>query len=153
MKKSRLKKTHKIAAIVAFILIATFQISTISVELFGTNTQISAVKSIILMLIPLLILAMITTGVTANKLYPGTMKGIFKVKQLRLKIAAINGLIILLPSAIVLAKWSAVAQFDSIYWTVQAIEIIAGMTNLTMIGLNIRDGIRLARKAPKNTSK
>lgn len=150
MKRHTLKSIHKVAAICALILIATFQVSTIVADFFATAVQIAYVKSAILMFIPLLILSMIATGITANKLYPNAVMGIFKVKQMRLKIAAINGMLILLPAAILLARWSESGQFDNLYWTIQILEIIAGLVNLTMIGLNIRDGIRLGRRASLN---
>ena len=134
MTKSTLKNIHKLAAICAFIFIAT-------------PAQIAYVKRVILMFVPVLMLSMIATGLTANKLYPGILKGQFKIKQIRLKIAAANGVLILLPAAIVLARWSELSEFGVLYWTVQALEIIVGLINITMIGLNIRDGIRLGRHA------
>lgn len=151
MKTKTLKNIHKVAAILAFLLITSFLTSTIIADLLATPAQISQVKSTILMFIPGLILAMMATGLSAKKLYPSAVTGKFKLKQTRLKVAAINGTLILLPAAIVLAKWSALGQFDGLYWTVQILEVIAGMTNLTMIGLNIRDGIRLGVKARKRT--
>ena len=147
MTKSTLKNIHKLAAICAFIFIATFQISTVISDIFATPAQIAYVKRVILMFVPVLMLSMIATGLTANKLYPGILKGQFKIKQIRLKIAAANGVLILLPAAIVLARWSELGEFGVLYWTVQALEIIVGLINITMIGLNIRDGIRLGRHA------
>lgn len=149
MNTKKLKKIHKIAAIFAFLFITSFLTSTIIADLFAAPQQIAQVKSTVLIFIPGLILAMMITGISAAKLYPGVMKGALKVKQTRMKIAAINGVLILLPAAIVLAKWSALGQFDDLYWAVQIVEIIAGMVNITMIGLNIRDGIRLGRSAKK----
>lgn len=149
MKTKTLKNIHKIAATLAFLFITSFLTSTIIADIFATPAQIAQVKQTILLCIPGLILAMIATGKSAKILYPGTMTGAFKVKQRRMKIAAVNGTLILLPAAILLAKWSALDQFDSLYWSVQILEIIAGVTNLTMLGLNIRDGIRLGRKAKK----
>lgn len=151
MKTKTLKNIHKVAAILAFLLITSFLTSTIIADLLATPEKIAQVKNTILMFIPILILAMIATGLSAKKLYPSAVTGKFKLKQTRLKVAAINGTLILLPAAIVLAKWSALGQFDGLYWTVQILEVIAGMTNLTMIGLNIRDGIRLGVKAKKRT--
>ncbi|SGZ02193.1 Putative uncharacterized protein [Moritella viscosa] len=153
MNTKTLKNIHKTAAIFALVLITSFLTSTIIADLLATPQQITYVKSTILMFIPALILAMIVTGTSAKKLYPGAMKSVFKIKQTRMKVAAINGVIILLPAAIILARWSALGQFDGLYWTVQILEIIAGMTNLTMIGLNIRDGIRLGYKAKKRTAR
>ncbi|QUM77156.1 hypothetical protein HWV00_13440 [Moritella sp. 24] len=149
MNRNTLKNIHKIAASLAFILIATFQVSTILADTFATERLIADVKSTILVFVPVLMLAMMATGISANKLYTGTMKGVFKTKQTRMKIAAINGIFVLLPAAVILARWSEQGQFDTLYWTVQGIEIITGLVNLTMIGLNIRDGIRLGRKAKK----
>lgn len=151
MKTKTLKNIHKVAAILAFLLITSFLTSTIIADLLATPEKIAQVKNTILMFIPILILAMIATGLSAKKLYPSAVTGKFKLKQTRLKVAAINGTLILLPAAVVLAKWSALGQFDGLYWTVQILEVIAGMTNLTMIGLNIRDGIRLGVKAKKRT--
>ncbi|WP_017220534.1 hypothetical protein [Moritella dasanensis] len=151
MKTKTLKNIHKVAAILAFLLITSFLTSTIIADLLATPEKIAQVKNTILMFIPILILAMMATGLSAKKLYPSAVTGKFKLKQTRLKVAAINGTLILLPAAIVLAKWSALGQFDGLYWTVQILEVIAGMTNLTMIGLNIRDGIRLGVKAKKRT--
>lgn len=153
MTKSTLKNIHKIAAMLAFLLIATFQVSTIYADIFATTVQIAQVKSTILMFIPVLILAMMATGVSANKLYAGPMTGVFKSKQIRMKIAAFNGMLILLPAAIVLARWSEHGQFNTLYWFVQGLEILAGLINLTMIGLNIRDGIRLGMNAKKRIAK
>jgi len=153
MNTKTLRNIHKTAAILALVLITSFLTSTIIADLFATPQQIAHVKSTILMFIPGLILAMMVTGISAKKLYPGVMKGALKIKETRMKIAAINGVIVLLPAAIVLARWSALGQFDGLYWTVQILEIIAGMINLTMIGLNIRDGIRLGAKAKKRTAR
>lgn len=153
MNTKTLKNIHKIAAILALVLITSFLTSTIIADLLATPQQIAHVKNTILMFIPGLILAMMVTGISAKKLYPGAMKGALKIKETRMKIAAINGVIVLLPAAIVLARWSALGQFDGLYWAVQILEIIAGMTNLTMIGLNIRDGIRLGSKAKKRTAR
>ncbi|PKH08124.1 hypothetical protein [Moritella sp. Urea-trap-13] len=149
MKTQTLKSIHKAAAILAFLLITSFLSSTIIADVLATPAQIAQVKHTILLFIPGLIAAMMVTGKSAKILYPGAMTGVFKIKQRRMKLAAINGTLILLPAAIVLAKWSALDQFDELYWAVQILEIIAGTTNLTMIGLNIRDGIRLGHNAKK----
>ena len=45
----------------------------------------------------------------------------------------------------------AAASFDAAFYTVQAIELLAGAANITFLGLNMRDGLkmkgRLRRKA------
>ena len=149
---SSLKFIHKIAAICAFLLIVTFFSSTVIADLWGSEETIVQVKQLILFAVPLLVLAMMATGITANKIYRAKPKGIFAAKQTRMKIAAANGLIILIPAACFLALWSGRGQFDQVYWVVQAVELIAGFTNAVLMGLNIRDGIRLAKKRPAKSA-
>jgi hypothetical protein len=44
----------------------------------------------------------------------------------------------------VLNRWAAAGSFDITFYIVQAVELIAGATNLTLMGLNVRDGLRMA---------
>lgn len=57
-----------------------------------------------------------------------------------------NGLLILIPAALYLAAVASLGEFDSRFYGVQAVELIAGAANLTLIFLNIRDGFYLARR-------
>lgn len=57
---------------------------------------------------------------------------------------AANGLLVLVPCAIVLNRWAAAGTFDTAFYVVQAIELIAGAANLALMGLNARDGLRMA---------
>lgn len=147
MNRVIMKRIHKTAAIIAFLLIVSFFLSSLLADIFGDYDAISQVKQTILYSVGLLVIAMMTTGITASKLYGAKVKGALAVKQKRMKIAAANGVVILIPAAIFLARWSAAGQFDSLYWTVQVIELIAGATNAILLGLNIRDGIRLSHAA------
>lgn len=61
-------------------------------------------------------------------------------------INAANGLLILLPSAIYLQGRVAAGTFDSVFYTVQGIELLAGAVNITLMGLNIRDARRMAAR-------
>ena len=57
---------------------------------------------------------------------------------------AANGLLVLVPCAIALNRWAAAGTFDTTFYVVQAIELIAGATNFALMGLNVRDGRRMA---------
>lgn len=59
-------------------------------------------------------------------------------------IIAANGILVLVPCAIVLAHWANAGAFDARFYLVQAIELLAGATNLALMGLNIRDGLRMS---------
>ncbi|MBY5945024.1 hypothetical protein KUW02_07175 [Photobacterium rosenbergii] len=137
---------HRLAGGLAFLLIVTFFISSVAVDLLGDSVQIAAVKQAILYGVGVLIPAMMATGISSAKLYSGKAKGALATKQLRMKLAAVNGTLILLPAAVVLAQWSAVGQFDVWYWRLQGLELIAGATNAILLGLNIRDGVRMSKK-------
>lgn len=144
MNRVTMKRIHKMAAVIAFLMIVSFFSSSLFADIFGDHEIIAQVKQTILYSVGLLVIAMMTTGITANKLYGAKVQGALAVKQKRMKIAAANGVVILIPAAIFLARWSVAGQFDSLYWTVQGIELIAGATNAILLGLNIRDGIRLS---------
>lgn len=146
MKRTILKNVHRIAGGVALLMIMTFFLSSVIADLFGSYETITLVKQAILQWVALLVLSMMAVGISGKKLYPVTPKGIFAVKSTRMKIAAFNGVVILLPAAYFLAAWSAEGLFDTRYWSLQIIELIAGATNAAMISLNIRDGIRLGKK-------
>jgi len=67
-----------------------------------------------------------------------------------MKIVAANGLLILLPSAFVLASWANAGRFDAMFYALQGVELLAGAVNFSLLALNMRDGLKLSgRLAPK----
>lgn len=66
------------------------------------------------------------------------------LKNKRMPFIAANGLLVLMPCAIVLNQWASAGIFDTRFYFVQLIELIAGATNLALMGLNMRDGLRLS---------
>ena len=69
-------------------------------------------------------------------------------KKRRMRLIAANGLLILLPSAWFLAGLAAEARYDSVFMAVQGVELLAGAVNITLISLNMRDGLRLRANPP-----
>ena len=67
-------------------------------------------------------------------------------KKKRMPFIAANGIIVLIPSAIFLNHAAATADFNTIFYIVQSIELCAGAINLFLIGLNMRDGFRMSGK-------
>jgi len=57
-----------------------------------------------------------------------------------------NGLLVLVPSALYLAALAARGDFGVGFYVVRALELITGATNLTVMTLNIHDGLRLTRR-------
>jgi hypothetical protein len=60
-----------------------------------------------------------------------------------------NGLLVLLPSAYALASMANAGRFDGLFYAVQALELAAGAINITLLALNMRDGVRLRVYRPE----
>lgn len=138
-----LRIVHPIAGALALIVIATFWIATALSELFGTPGTIIAVKITIpwgfLVLIPLLASA----GATGAKLAGDRRRGLAESKSKRMPIIAANGILVLVPAALFLAQKAKAGALDGTFFAVQGLELLAGALNLVLLGLNLRDGLRL----------
>ena len=146
-------RVHALAGLVGFFTILSFWTSTVVVELFAGPLAVAAVKSWILNGMVVLIPAMVIAGASGMSLGRKRRDPLTKAKKTRMPLIAINGLIILVPAAVYLAWKANAGVFDGWFYTVQAIELVAGAANLIMMGLNIRDGLRLtgrlARPVPR----
>ncbi|UTM59134.1 hypothetical protein L4174_020700 [Photobacterium sp. CCB-ST2H9] len=142
-----LGSVHRIAAITAFVLIASFFSASLMSELFAGQQTVVVVKQLIGDAVWILLLLMAVTGSTGTKLAPGVHSGHGPLgqKKQRMPIVAANGIIVLLPSALYLSHLAALGQFDRSFYWVQSIELTAGAVNLTLMGLNIRDARRFRK--------
>ena len=138
-----IKLIHPIAGAVAVATIATFWLSTALSELFGSHELITSVKTAIpwgfLLLIPALAAAQ-SSGVILAK---GRRAGLIGAKFKRMPFIVANGILVLMPSALFLAAKARAAEFDGTFYAVQALELLAGATNITLLGLNMRDGLKM----------
>lgn len=139
------KQVHLVAGLLATLTIATFFSSTVVVELFGSPEAIAQVKRLIVtpglwILVP----AIAATGGTGFALSKSRQGRLVAVKLKRMPFIAANGLLILIPCALFLNSWAAQGLFDGRFYLVQGLELLAGATNLVLMGLNIRDGFRLS---------
>ena len=139
------KKAHLIAGLLATLTIAVFFLSTVIVELLGSHEAVATVKSLIV--IPGLFILVPTIAATGGSGFTlsKSMKGrLVEAKKKRMPFIAGNGLLILLPSAIFLDRWASVGAFDATFYSLQGVELLAGAVNLTLMGLNIRDGMTMS---------
>ncbi|KCZ85429.1 hypothetical protein HAD_07090 [Hyphomonas adhaerens MHS-3] len=141
-----MKRIHPIAGFVGFLTILCFWMSTLVVELFGNAAAILAVKTGILWGMIVLVPSLAITGATGFRLAGPVRTGLVRAKQRRMPVIAANGLLILVPCAFVLQRLAAESQFTPMFYALQALELLAGAVNLTLIGLNIRDGLRMTRR-------
>ncbi|ASQ90164.1 hypothetical protein CHL67_03775 [Prosthecochloris sp. GSB1] len=137
-------KIHRFAGITAFCTIALFWLSTVFVELFGTHESIACVKRGIVLGMWLVIPAIITTGITGTILGKNRKEKLVEGKKRRMPFIALNGLLILVPSAIFLDHCASNGNYGSFFYAIQGLELTAGALNLILIGSSIRDGLRLS---------
>lgn len=147
---------HKAAAVLATALIATFWLSTTVSELFLSEAAVVAVKTAIPWGFAILIPAIAVAGMTGLRMAKGRTAGPLGAKRRRMPMVAANGIIVLVPAALFLAARAQAGAFDATFYAVQVLELLAGAVNLTLLGLNIRDGRRMTvgrrRKAAAQTA-
>lgn len=147
------KLIHPIAGTVAILTIATFWLSTVFVELFGSRAAIVTVKTALPWALLLLIPALAITGGTGFSLSKGRRPKLITTKIKRTATSGANGLLVLVPSALFLAYKAGAAEFDTAFYLVQGIELIAGAVNLTLLGLNMRDGVKMTGRFRRRRAK
>jgi hypothetical protein len=138
-----IRRIHPIAGATALAIIATFWTSTAAVELFGDASAVAIVKRAILWGLLLLIPATALAGATGAKLAEGRTGPVVTGKKRRMPVIAMNGVFILIPCAFYLDSLATRGEFGSFFWAAQALELMAGAVNITLLSLNLRDGRRL----------
>lgn len=140
-----LKIVHPVAGMIAILTIATFWLSTAISELFLSEAAVAAVKTAIPWGFLILIPALAATGGSGFAWSKGQRQGLVGTKLKRMPFIAANGILILIPAALFLASKARAGEFDTTFYVVQALELIAGATNITLLGLEIRDGMKLTK--------
>jgi|TARA_R110002124_G_scaffold39399_6_gene124195 hypothetical protein len=141
-----LKLLHPVAGSLAIVMILTFWISTALSELFASTAVVTVVKTAIPWGFLVLIPAMIGVGISGFRLAKGRGGAMIARKRKRMPVIAANGLLILAPAALFLADKAGAGAFDTAFYTVQAVELVAGAVNICLLGLNMRDGLRLRQR-------
>lgn len=134
---------HPVAGTIALLTITTFWLSTVLAELFASEATLAAIKMAIpwgfLLLVPMLAAA----GGSGFALAKGRRAGLVGAKTRRMPIIAANGILVLIPAALFLAAKAGHAEFDGAFYVVQALELVAGAVNITLLGMNMRDGLKM----------
>lgn len=136
-------RIHAAAGAIAMLCIIGFWSSTVVSELFLSHQAVTAVKGGILYSMWVLVPALAMTGASGFSLGRARTGQLVDQKRRRMPLITLNGLLVLLPSAIFLHTKASAAEFDGTFYLVQALELLVGAANLTLMGLNLRDGIRL----------
>jgi len=142
-------KLHGFFGALALLCILTFWTATVVSELFLGQASVVAVKNAVLIGMWVLIPAMAATGGSGFSLARTRRGRLVEVKGRRMKAAAANGLLLLLPSAWLLASMANAGRFDGVFYALQGLELVAGAVNITLLALNMRDGLRLGGRISK----
>lgn len=140
---------HSIMGFLATALIITFFLSSVIVELVGNEAEIAQVKQMIVYGLWGLVPAMAIIGLSGRAITGLRQGRLIQTKMRRMKLIALNGLFILLPCALILNYLAVAGNFNLTFYLLQGIELAAGAVNIGLMGLNIRDGLRLTGRLGK----
>ena len=138
MSRPMIVRVHLAAAVGAVVVIVTFLISSAVTELIGTAGEVHALRHDIMLGLPLLIACLVTAALTGRRLGGRSKAPVVRRKQRRMTLIAALGVAVLVPCAVVL-NYRAMGALE-------ITELVAGGLNLTLLGLNFRDGRALTRR-------
>ncbi|HEX7660367.1 MAG TPA: hypothetical protein VF444_12905 [Pseudonocardiaceae bacterium] len=147
------KGLHRLAGLLALLLIVLFFVSSIVVELVGDHHAVATLKTSILVGVCVLVPTMVTTALTGRARARGRRGPVVAAKQRRTVIIAAIGLAVLVPCAVTLWRLSSSGDFSTAFFAVQAVELAAGATNIILLSLNVRTGLIMTgrlRKRPRS---
>lgn len=140
-----LRALHPAAGLTALATIITFWCSTAISELFLGRPAVVAVKCAVVAGMFLLIPALVAAAASGFRLGGRSRHPRLVAKRRRMPFIALNGLLILLPSALFLRSQALAGNFDTAFVIVQAVELAAGALNITLLALSAADGMSCAR--------
>lgn len=138
-------RIHAVAAMLTLLFLAAFWMSTVVSELFLSALAVAQVKIAIAYALWGFLPVMMLTAASGFLMGGKGRHPLLLAKRRRMPFIAINGLLILVPAAVFLSLRAQAGLLDRAFYGVQALELAAGAANLALIGLNIRDGLRLGR--------
>ncbi|MFP7675621.1 hypothetical protein ACG74X_19975 [Marivita sp. S0852] len=141
-----IKAIHPIAGGIALLTILTFWLSTAFSEVFTSPEVVTPVKTLIPWGFIILIPALIATGGSGFQRGRNMRGPLVAAKKKRMPFIAANGIAVLIPSALYLSFKAQAGAFDTTFYAVQTVELTAGAVNIGLLGLNMRDGMRMTGK-------
>ncbi|NMM44099.1 hypothetical protein HH303_06400 [Rhodospirillaceae bacterium KN72] len=142
--KSIAVPAHAVTGVLALAVVSTFFVSSTAALVSGDAGFQHDVKLAILWGLLGLVPCLAATGAAGASLAKKRRDTMTATKYLRMKVVAVIGLGILVPCAVYLG-WRAL-QGQGIPYPVQYLELAAGACNITLLTLNLRDGLKLRGK-------
>ncbi|EQD24840.1 MAG: hypothetical protein D084_Lepto4C00329G0002 [Leptospirillum sp. Group IV 'UBA BS'] len=140
---------HATAGTLAMITIAIFWVSTLISEVFLDHAAVAGVKQGIVHALFLLVPVMALTGGSGFSLGKRRKGTLVERKKTRMAIVAVNAFLVMIPAALFLNGKAASGEFDPTFYAVQVVELVAGVVQFTLMGLNFRDGLKLSGRFDK----
>lgn len=140
-----IRRLHILAGVTGFIIILGFWSLTVLSHLVGGEAAVVAVKRAIPWGLPVLIPALMLTGISGMRMGRHATIPQIAAKRRRMPVIALNGLLVLVPSALYLAHAVETRPDGTGFVAIQMVELAAGALNIMLMGLNIRDGRVAAR--------
>jgi hypothetical protein len=146
MSRPLIVRVHLIASVVAVACVGSFIFMSLAVEAIGNDGAIRAAKQVILYGLALLVPALACAGITGRRLAGRSRAPLVARKLRRMKMIAATGILVLVPCAITLNQLAGARSLGLGFAIVQLAELLAGTANLTLLTLNLRDGLALGAK-------
>ena len=140
------RRVHPIAGGLALLTMLVFWTSTVAVELVGSTDDIAAVKHAIMWGLLVLVPAIAATGATGFVRAGRSKNSHVLAKKRRMQVVAPVGILVLVPCVLYLGTTTSPSGLGVHFHEVQAVELFAGAVNITLMSLNVRDGLRLTRR-------
>jgi hypothetical protein len=140
------RRVHPIAGAVALLTMVAFWTSTVAVELVGSTAAIAAVKHAIMWGLLILVPAIAATGGTGFVRAGRSRNARILAKRRRMPAIGAIGVLVLVPCVLYLGTTTSASGLGTYFHEVQAVELMAGAVNITLMSLNVRDGLRVTRR-------
>jgi hypothetical protein len=153
MKRSQIVIIHAGASALALFTVVTFFTSTLITEISGNVEQIASLKENIFFALPLMLIAMPMVGLSGKKLAGKSNSPLVQRKLNRMKLIAINGLILVTLATLLYIR-SRDLQLDNTFYLLQGLELLLGAVNIGLMVMSVRDGMLLSgrlKKGKKNS--
>ncbi len=137
---------HPVAGGLALLTMLAFWTSTVAVELAGERDDIVAVKHAIMWGLLVLVPALAATGGTGFVRAGRSKNTRILAKKRRMQVVVPVGIMVLVPCVLYLGTTTTAAGLGTYFHEVQAVELVVGAVNITLMSLNVRDGLRLTRR-------
>ena len=143
IRRSTVRRVHLAASTGALLIVVSFLGATIAVETVGAEPDVAAVKHWIARALVVFVPVVAVAGITGRWLAGRSRGPVVSRKFRRMQLIAGTGILVLLPSALTLDHLAGEGRFDAAFAVVQTLELLAGASNVTLLALNFRDGMRM----------